>query len=89
MALARARSRDVHFYLFSEPDKAIGGMKLNLSITEKVVLSMLDILIVASGPYKVTLRSTGVDLMRTDNALKPGHYDIRPYSRGNTMFITR
>ncbi|KAJ8098443.1 HNH endonuclease-domain-containing protein [Lipomyces tetrasporus] len=67
---------------------AIGGLKLNSSITEKVFLSMLDILIVASGPYRVTLRSTGVDLMRTDNALKPGHYDIRPYSRGSTIFIT-
>ncbi|KAK9258351.1 HNH endonuclease-domain-containing protein [Lipomyces tetrasporus] len=65
---------------------AIGGLKLNSSITEKVFLSMLDILIVASGPYRVTLRSTGVDLMRTDNALKPGHYDIRPYSRGSKIF---
>ncbi|KAK9312507.1 hypothetical protein V1524DRAFT_439096 [Lipomyces starkeyi] len=41
---------------------------------------MLDILIVASGPFRVTLRNTGVDLIRTNNALKPGHYDIRPYS---------
>ncbi|KAK9321853.1 HNH endonuclease-domain-containing protein [Lipomyces orientalis] len=88
MARTRARGRDVHFYLFSEPDKAIGGMKLNPSITEKVFLSMLDILIVASGPYRVTLRSTGVDLMRTGNALNPGHYDIRPYSRKCTIFIT-
>ncbi|KAJ8100051.1 HNH endonuclease-domain-containing protein [Lipomyces tetrasporus] len=72
MARTRARGRDVHFYLFSEPDKAIGGMKLNPSITEQIFLSMLDVLIVASGPYRVTLRTTGVDL--------PGHYDIRPYS---------
>ncbi|KAK9327481.1 HNH endonuclease-domain-containing protein [Lipomyces starkeyi] len=57
-------------------------MILDPSVTEKNFLSMLEeILIVASGPFRVTLRSTGVDLMRTDNALKPGHYDIRPYSR--------
>ncbi|KAK9375624.1 uncharacterized protein V1513DRAFT_463755 [Lipomyces chichibuensis] len=46
---------------------------------------MLDILIVASGPYRVTSRTTGVDLMRTDNPLKPGHYDIRPFSRGGNL----
>ncbi|KAK9427447.1 hypothetical protein V1505DRAFT_417501 [Lipomyces doorenjongii] len=63
-------------------------MKLNPSITEKDFLSVLDILSVASGPYRVALRSSGVDLMRTDNALKPGHYDIRPYSRKGTIFIT-
>ncbi|KAK9372162.1 uncharacterized protein V1513DRAFT_453140 [Lipomyces chichibuensis] len=43
MARTIAGGRDVHFYLFSEPDKAIGGMKSNPSITEKMVLSMLDI----------------------------------------------
>ncbi|KAK9246513.1 hypothetical protein V1506DRAFT_553020 [Lipomyces tetrasporus] len=82
MAGARAISRDLHFYLFSEPDEPVGGMILNPSVTEKNFISMLEeTLIVASGPFRVTLRSTGVDLMRTDNALKPGHYDIRPYSR--------
>ncbi|KAK9257913.1 OPT oligopeptide transporter protein-domain-containing protein [Lipomyces tetrasporus] len=82
MAGARAIGRDVHFYLFSEPDEPVGGMILNPSVTEKNFISMLEeTLIVASGPFRVTLRSTGVDLMRTDNALKPGHYDIRPYSR--------
>ncbi|KAK9242816.1 hypothetical protein V1506DRAFT_555841 [Lipomyces tetrasporus] len=38
---------------------------------------------------RVTLRSTGTDLMPTDDALKPGHYDIRPYShRANRIPIT-
>ncbi|KAK9317370.1 hypothetical protein V1524DRAFT_468686 [Lipomyces starkeyi] len=77
----RAIGRDVHFYLLSEPDQPLGGLRLIPSVTEGNFLSMLDILIVASGPFGVTLRNTGVDLMRTNNALKPGHYDIRPYSR--------
>ncbi|KAK9346968.1 hypothetical protein V1522DRAFT_457334 [Lipomyces starkeyi] len=77
----RAIGRDVHFYLLSEPDQPLGGLRLIPSVTEGNFLSMLDILIVASGPFRVTLRNTGVDLMRTNNALKPGHYDIRPYSR--------
>ncbi|KAK9262066.1 hypothetical protein V1519DRAFT_467290 [Lipomyces tetrasporus] len=76
------------FNLFSEPDKPLGGMRLNPSVTEKTFLYMLDILIVASGRYRVKLRSTGVDLMPTDDALKPGHYDIRPYSRRDTISIT-
>ncbi|KAK9241663.1 HNH endonuclease-domain-containing protein [Lipomyces tetrasporus] len=88
MAGSRAIGRDVHFYLFSEPEKPLGGMILNPSVTEKNFLSMLGILIVASGPYRVTLRSTGIDLMPTDDALKPGHYDIRPYSRKDTISIT-
>ncbi|KAK9359437.1 hypothetical protein V1504DRAFT_492974 [Lipomyces starkeyi] len=84
----RAIGRDVHFYLFSEPDQPLGGLRLNPSVTEGNFLSMLDILIVASGPFRVTLRNTGVDLMRTNNALKPGHYDIRPYSRRDKITIT-
>ncbi|KAK9326102.1 HNH endonuclease-domain-containing protein [Lipomyces orientalis] len=88
MAGSRAIGRNVHFYLFSEADKPLGGMRLNKSVTEKNFLSMLNILLVASGPYRVTLRSTGRDLMPTDDDLMPGHYDIRPYSRRDTIAIT-
>ncbi|KAK9234982.1 hypothetical protein V1525DRAFT_349180 [Lipomyces kononenkoae] len=80
MSGSRAIGRDVQFYLFSEPDKPLGGMRLHPSVTEKVFLSMLGTLIVASGGYRVTLRSTGVDLTPTDESLKPGNYDIRPCS---------
>ncbi|KAK9326603.1 HNH endonuclease-domain-containing protein [Lipomyces starkeyi] len=88
MAGGRAIGRDVHFYNFAEPDKALGGLILNPSVTEKNFLSMLGVLIVASGPYHVTLRSTGHDLTPTDQPLQPGHYDIRPYSRKDTISIT-
>ncbi|KAJ8100511.1 hypothetical protein POJ06DRAFT_295476 [Lipomyces tetrasporus] len=70
MAGSRAIGRDVHFYLFSEPDNSLGGMILNPSVTEKGFLSMLNILIVHY------------------DALKPGHYDIRPYSRKDAISIT-
>ncbi|KAK9489554.1 HNH endonuclease-domain-containing protein [Lipomyces doorenjongii] len=56
MAGGRAIGRDVHFYNFAEPDKAVGGLILNPS--------------------------------PTDEPLQPGHYDIRPYSRRDTIFIT-
>ncbi|KAK9364510.1 HNH endonuclease-domain-containing protein [Lipomyces kononenkoae] len=66
MAKSRAIGRNVHFYLFSEPDEPL----------------------VASGRYRVILRSAGVDLKPTHDALRPGDYDIRPYSRGTTIAIT-
>ncbi|KAK9241650.1 HNH endonuclease-domain-containing protein [Lipomyces tetrasporus] len=50
---------------------------------------MLGILIVASGLYHVTLRTTGHDLTPTDEPLQPGHYDIRPYSRKDEPWIMR
>ncbi|KAJ8103466.1 HNH endonuclease-domain-containing protein [Lipomyces tetrasporus] len=88
MATSRAIGRNVHFYVFSEPDEPLGGLRLNPSVTAKNFLYMLDILIVASGPYRVILRSAGVDLRPTDDALTPGDYDIRPYSRRTTIAIT-
>ncbi|KAK9319198.1 hypothetical protein V1517DRAFT_60477 [Lipomyces orientalis] len=69
MAGRRAIARDVHFYHFAEPDKALGGLILNLSVTETNFLSMLGILVV----YLL---------------LQPGHYNIRPYSRKDTISIT-
>ncbi|KAK9238089.1 HNH endonuclease-domain-containing protein [Lipomyces kononenkoae] len=88
MATSRAIGRNVHFYLFSEPDEPLGGLRLNPSVTVEDFLCMLEILIVASGRYRVTLRSSGVDLKATDDALMPGDYDIRPYSRRATIAIT-
>ncbi|KAK9317847.1 HNH endonuclease-domain-containing protein [Lipomyces starkeyi] len=89
MAGRRAIGRDVHFYNFAEPDKALGGLILNPSVTKKNFLSMLGILIVTIGPYRVTSRSTGRDLTPTDEPLQPGHYDIRPYSRKDSTFRTQ
>ncbi|KAJ8099004.1 hypothetical protein POJ06DRAFT_282170 [Lipomyces tetrasporus] len=80
MAGRRAIGRDVHFYNFAEPDKALGGLILNPS-TKINFLSMFGILIVASSP-------TGHDLTPTDEPLQPGHYDIRPYSCKDTISIT-
>ncbi|KAK9428327.1 hypothetical protein V1505DRAFT_377387 [Lipomyces doorenjongii] len=88
MAGRRAIGRTVYLYHFPEPDKQLGGLKLNPSVTENIFLSMLGILIKASGQYSVILRSTGHTLSPIDNALHPGHYDIRPHSRKDTISIT-
>ncbi|KAK9316877.1 hypothetical protein V1522DRAFT_434347 [Lipomyces starkeyi] len=86
MAGSRAIGRDIHFYHFAEPDNALGIF--SPSVTEKNFLSILAILIFASGPYRVVSRNTGEELVPTDNALIPGHYELRPYSRRDTISIT-
>ncbi|KAK9251964.1 hypothetical protein V1507DRAFT_481974 [Lipomyces tetrasporus] len=53
MAGRRAIGRDVHFYNFAEPDKALGGLILNPS-TKINFLSMFGILIVASNTISIT-----------------------------------
>ncbi|KAK9245978.1 hypothetical protein V1506DRAFT_575870 [Lipomyces tetrasporus] len=89
MAGKRAIGRNVHFYNFAEPDKELGGLRLNPFVTKNTFLTMLGILIVASGPYRVISRSTGYDLTATEEVLLPGHYDIRPsQSCPDTISIT-
>ncbi|KAK9243143.1 hypothetical protein V1506DRAFT_555613 [Lipomyces tetrasporus] len=73
----RSLGRTVHFYNALSPDDALGGLILNQSITEKNFLFMLEILIVASDPYSVSLRGSGEVLTQSDAPLKPGQYDIR------------
>ncbi|KAK9384573.1 hypothetical protein V1515DRAFT_641098 [Lipomyces mesembrius] len=54
MAGRRAIGRDVHFYNFAEPDKALGCLILNPSVTKKTFLPMLGILIVTSDTICIT-----------------------------------
>ncbi|KAK9428571.1 hypothetical protein V1505DRAFT_395064 [Lipomyces doorenjongii] len=88
MAENRCRGRTVHFYNALHPEDALGGLILNPSVTEKIFLFMLEILIVASDPYGVSLRGTDTIVTPSDQPLKPGHYDIRPNSPGGTISIT-
>ncbi|KAK9350370.1 hypothetical protein V1523DRAFT_420090 [Lipomyces doorenjongii] len=88
MAENRCRGRTVHFYNALHPEDALGGLILNPSVTEKNFLFMLEILIVASDPYGVSLRGTDTIVTPSDQPLKPGHYDIRPNSPGGTISIT-
>ncbi|KAK9427202.1 HNH endonuclease-domain-containing protein [Lipomyces doorenjongii] len=86
MAANRSRGRNVHFYNALRPDVALGGLRLNQSITERTFLFMLRMVVVASRPYTVSLRGTGVVLTPTDDPLKPGEYDIS--CPEGTIFIT-
>ncbi|KAK9320587.1 hypothetical protein V1517DRAFT_348042 [Lipomyces orientalis] len=91
MASKRSRGRNVHFYNALDPDHALGGLilsPLNPSVTQKMFLFMLGILIRASHPYSVTLRGTDVILTPSDELLKPGHYDLRSKSPRGSISIT-
>ncbi|KAK9364768.1 HNH endonuclease-domain-containing protein [Lipomyces kononenkoae] len=48
----------------------------------------LDILIASTGAYRVTLRRTGEDIMSTDNTIRPGQYDLRPYSPSGKLSMS-
>ncbi|KAK9384942.1 hypothetical protein V1515DRAFT_582490 [Lipomyces mesembrius] len=43
MAGRRAIGRNVQIYIFAEPDKELGGLRLNPSVTKKTFLTMLGI----------------------------------------------
>ncbi|KAK9244177.1 hypothetical protein V1506DRAFT_335455 [Lipomyces tetrasporus] len=91
MASKRSRGRNVHFYNALDPDHALGGLvlsPLNPSVTQKMFLFMLGILVRASHPYTVTLRGTDVVLTPSDELLKPGHYDLRSKSPRGSISIT-
>ncbi|KAK9481928.1 hypothetical protein V1527DRAFT_478034 [Lipomyces starkeyi] len=48
---------------------------------------MPDILIVASDPYSVSFRDTGVVLTSSDQLPKPGDYDIKSNSPGGVTYF--
>ncbi|KAK9384253.1 hypothetical protein V1515DRAFT_618186 [Lipomyces mesembrius] len=83
----RSIGRNVDLYDASKPDDALGGLILRPSITKNNFLFMLEILIIASHPYGVSLRDTGVNLTASDEPLEPGHYDIRPNSPEGTISV--
>ncbi|KAK9349583.1 HNH endonuclease-domain-containing protein [Lipomyces doorenjongii] len=88
MSSDRSLGRDVHFYDISRPDKALGGLILTPSITEKTFLFALGILIISAHPYEVYLRGTEVPLGPTDEPLQPGKYDIKPDSPRGRILLT-
>ncbi|KAK9490200.1 hypothetical protein V1508DRAFT_285246 [Lipomyces doorenjongii] len=86
--IGRTKHRTVHFYIALYPDDVLGGLILNPSVTEKIFLFMLEILIIASDPYSVSLRGTDTIVPPSDEPLKPGHYDIRSNSPRGIICIT-
>ncbi|KAK9318733.1 HNH endonuclease-domain-containing protein [Lipomyces orientalis] len=88
MAPNRSLGRDVHFYDISRPDKALGGLVLTPSFTERTFFFALGILIISASPYDVYLRGAIVPLQPTDQPLRPGKYDIKPTSPDGRIFIT-
>ncbi|KAK9428536.1 HNH endonuclease-domain-containing protein [Lipomyces doorenjongii] len=87
MAIRRSQRRNVHIYNVSEPDRPLGGLRLNPSVTARNFLFMLDVFIVADCPYSTILRSTGVTLTATDETLRPGSYDLKPHSPGGVISL--
>ncbi|KAK9431796.1 HNH endonuclease-domain-containing protein [Lipomyces doorenjongii] len=88
MAPRRSLDRDVHFYDIARPHKALGGLLLTPSFTERTFFFALDILIISDSPYDVYLRGDEMPLRPTDEPLQPGEYDIKPTSPHGRILIT-
>ena len=73
----RSGYRNVLFSDARYPDDLLGGLRLNPSVTQANFLHMLEILIISSSPYDVSLRGTSTTLTRCNEPLQPGTYDIK------------
>lgn len=76
MPVNRVSSRNVHFYDASAPEVALGGLRQNGSVSERVFLEMLAIVLVTDTPVRVQRRSSGYTLSMINTRLEPGEYDI-------------
>jgi hypothetical protein len=88
MAKDRSEGRDVHFFDARHPSDALGGLILNPTVTHSEFLQMLDILIITSHRYDVSLRgSAGVNLTRCNEPLQPGDYDLELESAEGNLYL--
>ena len=71
--MTRAQNRNVFFY---DDAHEIGGLVLNPSVNQKVLLQMLQVLIRSELPYNVVHRETKVPLVPCASAVVLGIYDI-------------
>jgi len=77
MLINRSLSRNVTFYDATKPDKTLGGLIQNGSMTEANFLDILGILLVIVGsPIRVQERISSSIVSRTDVPLQWGVYDI-------------
>lgn len=77
MALNRSLIRNVWFHEARNPEKILGGLYQNGSITEENFLDILRIVLdTEENPLRVEKRGSGHILYATDTPLKEGVYDI-------------
>ncbi|KAN0067194.1 HNH endonuclease domain containing protein [Elaphomyces granulatus] len=88
MFQSKSGYRNVLFSDARYPDDLLGGLRLNPSVTQANFLHMLEILIISSSPYDVSLRGTSTTLTRCNEPLQPGTYDIKLQSAQGELRIT-
>ncbi|KAI9842802.1 MAG: hypothetical protein M1837_006905 [Sclerophora amabilis] len=71
-----AERRNVHFYDAARPEQVLGGLIANPSVTNRVFLFMIGILVVTPHPWYVRRRGAESRLERNDEQLEHGDYDI-------------
>jgi len=76
MPINRSLGRNIHFYDATSPEVVLGGMVQNGSVTEANFLDILGILLITETPIRVQERESGHVVLRTNNRLEPGVYDV-------------
>ena len=81
----RSACRNIHIFDSAHPDKPLGGVRQNGSITESNFLDMPGILLVMDGvqdgvqdvvPFIVQHRTSSHTVTRTHHRLQIGDYDV-------------
>ncbi|KAK9365518.1 hypothetical protein V1509DRAFT_599252 [Lipomyces kononenkoae] len=85
MPANRSQLRNVHFYDVSRSEEPLGGLYLNPSVSVRKFFRMLNMVVHASCPYRVSLRGSESPLIPTDEPLVPGQYDIVCDSPGGIL----
>lgn len=71
--MSRAQNRNVFFHVDGQE---IGGLVLNPSVNQRVLLQMLEVLIRSEHQYNVIHRETKVRLVPSTIAIVLGIYDV-------------
>ena len=87
MPINRSMGRNIHFYDATSRDVALGGLVQNGSVTEANFLDMLGMLLITDTPIQVQQRGSGHRVVRANNRLEPGEYDIHCNSRCRLLVV--
>ena len=76
MPIDRSADRNIHFFDDANPDVCLGGLIQNGSVTEANFLDMVGIIVLTEGPVQIRERTSGRVVMRTNEPLGLGEYNI-------------
>ena len=83
----RAHFRNVHLFDGAKPNVVLGGLVQNGSITEKNLLTMLNIFLVTASAIRVSAKGTGKLVSAVDTRLDEGDYVVSCEGKSSTVLV--